>query len=448
MVVSTPAAVAAQAGDEGVVLHRHELPNGLRVVVKVDRRSPVVVPMLWYHVGSVDEHGGITGISHFLEHLMFKGSGKFKERKGSEMIAEVGGHDNAFTSRDYTAYHAKLHRDDLGLFMEIEADRMANLLFDPEEVESERNVVLEEKSLRYNDQPVSKLYLQTIATAFQSSPLRHPVIGWESDIKAITLDDLREWYRTHYSPANAVLVVVGDVDPDAVFELAGRHFGPIGRGDPPARKDRFEEEQAGARRTELRDVAELPYLFMGYKAPSLLPGRLDDEDAYALEVLAYVLSGDSSSRLSRRLVRERKLAVEAWAGYDMVSRHPGLFMMGGIPTPGHTVGELEQALKDEVADIRDNGISEEELEKLKVQLRASRVFGRDSLGNQARQIGAVEVIGIAYEDYLEFDRKLLEVSEEDVQRVAGKFLNDDVLTAGVLVPIKPGQAEEGDSGGG
>lgn len=441
MAVSMVGAGPALADDDRVVLHRHELPNGLRVVVKVDRRSPVVSPMLWYRVGSVDEHGGITGISHFLEHLMFKGSGKFRERKGSELIAEVGGHDNAFTSRDYTAYLAKLHREDLGLFMEIEADRMSNLVFDTGEIESERKVVLEEKRLRYDDQPVSKLYMDMFATAFQSSPLRHPVIGWESDINAITVEDLRDWYRTYYSPANAVLVVVGDVDPAEVFGLAERHFGPVGRVDLPARKSLPEAGQAGPRRTELRDIAELPYLFMGYKAPALRQGNLDDADAYALEVLAHVLSGDSAARLSRRLVRERKLAVEAWAGYDMVSRYPGLFMMGGIPSPGHTVEDLAQALREEVADIRENGIDEEELERLKVRLRAGRVFDRDSLGSQARQIGAAEVIGIPYEDYLAFDRRLLEVRAEDVMRVAGKYLADDGLTTGVLIPVKPGEAD-------
>jgi len=421
-----------------VTMHRHELANGLRVVVKEDRRSPVVAPMLWYSVGSAYEHGGITGISHFLEHLMFKGSENFADKLGSRLIADAGGNDNAFTSRDYTAYLAKLHSDDLELFMRIEADRMSNLRFDPEEIESERQVVLEEKRLRYDDQPISKLYLKTFATAFLSSPIRHPVIGWEPDIRAITMDDLSEWYRVYYSPSNAVLVVTGDVDAQEVFAMAEEHFGAIPRESVPARRNLGEEPQEGIRRVIVRDTAELPYLIMGYKAPSLVPGDLENADAHALDVLAYVLSGDSSSRLSRRLVRERRIALEAWAGYDALSLYPGLFMFGGMPAEGTSVEELAEAFKAEVRDIRDNGISEEELEKMKVQLRAERIFERDSIGAQARQIGSYESIGVPYEMSDEFDRRLQEVSAEDVRRVAGLFFDDDKLTFGELIPVPPG----------
>ncbi len=419
------------------VLHRHTLSNGLRIVVKEDHRSPVVAPMVWYKVGSVDEHGGITGISHFLEHLMFKGSEAFGEKSASTMIAEVGGNDNAFTSRDYTAYFSRLHRDDLRLFMEIEADRMANLVFRPDEVESERKVVLEEKQLRYDDQPVSKLYQRTIAAAFQSSPIRHPVIGWESDIRAITLDDLRNWYKTYYSPANAVLVVVGDVSPEEVFDMAEQHFGSLQRFEIPPRKSLGDESQSGSRLIHLRDTAELPYLFIGYKTPSLVPGQESTRDVYALEVLAYVLSGDSSSRYSRRLVRERKLALEAWAGYDMVARYAGLFMLGGIPAEGYTVDDLADALRAEIAAIADNGITENELAKLKIQLRSLRVFERDSIGGQARQIGAYEVIGMPYEEALDLDAKLEDVTVEDVRRVARKYFVEDRMTTGILIPEPP-----------
>ena len=440
--VAFPSAPVGEARSQ-VQLHRHTLANGLRIVVKEDFRSPVVAPMLWYSVGSVYEHGGITGISHFLEHLMFKGSENFSEKNGSAFIAEAGGDDNAFTSRDYTAYHAKLHRDDLELFMRIEADRMANLIFREEEIESERQVVLEEKQLRYDDQPVSKLYQQTYAAAYLSSPVRQPVIGWEADIRAITVDDLKEWHRIYYSPGNAVLVVVGDVDPQEVFAMAERHFGFIGLEPVPERRRLDEAKQEGIRRVVLRDTAQLPYLFMGYKTPSLLPGSLDIEDAFALEVLSYVLYGDESSRLSRRLVRDRHIALEAWAAYDMISLYPGLFMMGGIPAEGHTVDDLAEALKAEIREIRDKGISEDELSKLKVQLHAGRVFEKDSIGSQARQIGALEIVGIPYERSLEFDRKLQEVTVSDVQRVAGKYFDDDVLTLGELIPVPPESASEG-----
>ncbi|MCP4041438.1 MAG: insulinase family protein, partial [Gammaproteobacteria bacterium] len=283
-------------------VHEFTLDNGLKVIIKEDHRAPVVVSQIWYKVGSSYEHSGITGISHMLEHMMFKGTGKYEPGEFSRIVAAEGGSENAFTSRDYTAYYQQLAKDRLEVSFRLEADRMTGLILEQEEMLKERDVVAEERRLRTEDKPRSRAYEQFISTAYQTSPYHHPVIGWMADINGYTLEDLQSWYSRWYQPNNAVLVVAGDVEPVAVLKLANRYFGALPSNPIQQPKPRPEVEQLGQRRITVKVPAKLPYLVMGYKTPNLSTAA-EAWEPYALAVLAAVLDGDDSARLSRHLIR-------------------------------------------------------------------------------------------------------------------------------------------------
>ena len=290
----------AYAGMDGT--HEKTLDNGLKIIVKEDHRAPVVVSQVWYRVGSAQEHNGITGVSHLLEHMMFKGTEKYSADQFTSTLAEIGARDNAFTSRDYTAYYQLMGSPHLEVSFMLESDRMVNLVLTQDDFISERNVVKEERRWRTDDNPNAQVYEQLNATAFVSSPYHHPVIGWMDDLDHLELGDLETWYRRWYAPNNATLVVVGDVEPDAVFALAVEHFGTLANRPVRESKPRLEFLQTGPRRVTVRAVAKLPYIMLGYKVPSLTNARQDWEP-YALAVLSGVLDGGRSARLSKHLVR-------------------------------------------------------------------------------------------------------------------------------------------------
>ena len=410
-----------------------KLANGLRVIVKEDHRAPTVVSMVWYKAGSMDEFNGSTGVAHVLEHMMFKGTKAVPAGEFSRRIAAAGGRDNAFTSRDATGYHQQLHKSQLPLAFELEADRMANLELSPEEFAKEIKVVMEERRLRTDDRAQSLVYEQLMATALIAHPYRAPTVGWMDDLEHMIWRDARDWYDRWYAPNNATVVVVGDVAPAEVFALADRYFGGIKMKVLPERKLQDEPAQRGIRRIVVKAPAELPSVLMAYRAP-ILRDIENDWEPYALEMLAGVLDGHDAARLNSALVRSEKIANAVGAGYDSTQRGPGMFMVSGVPTAGKTIAELEEGLRREIAKVADAGVSEEELKRVKAQVVAAQVFQRDSIYYQARQIGSLEIAGYSHRAIDLMIKKLQQVTAAQVREVANKYLIDDSLTVAVLDP--------------
>jgi zinc protease len=409
------------------------LPNGLKILVKTDRRAPVVVCMVWYRVGSMDEVNGTTGVAHVLEHMMFKGTKAVPAGEFSRIIAEAGGRDNAFTSRDYTGYYQMLHKSQLALSMKLEADRMANMILSAEDFGKEIRVVMEERRWRTDDRPRALVYEQLNATVFKAHPYRNPTVGWMSDLEQMTVADAREFYDRWYAPNNATLVVVGDVTAQEVHKLALQHFGPLKGKALPPRKITEEPPQRGPQQLTVRAPAELPYVLMAYRAPALRDPEKEWEP-YALEMLANVLDGNDAARLNRTLVRSQRVASSADASYDGIGRGPGMFFLSATPTPGKKVNEVEQALRREVQKIVAEGVTAEELQRVKSQAVASRVYERDSMFYQARQIGSLDMVGLPHTFIDLYVEKLKLVTSEQVQAVAKKYLVDDGLTVAYLDP--------------
>ncbi len=409
------------------------LDNGLKVLVKEDHRAPVVVSQVWYKVGSSYEHNGITGISHMLEHMMFKGTAKHPPGEFSRIVAAEGGKENAFTGRDYTGYYQQLAADRLEVSFELEADRMKNLVLLEEELLKEREVVAEERRLRTEDKPKALAYETFMAAAFQTSPYQHPIVGWMADINSYELQDLQDWYHRWYAPNNATLVVAGDVDAEKVRALAEEHFGSIPAVQSRAPKRRPEVEQRGLRRLSVRAPVKIPYVLMGYKTPSLSTAEQDWEP-YALAVLAAVLDGDDSSRLARHLVRGQQVASQAGADYSPQSRYGTLLYLDGTPAVGRNIQEVERALRDQVERLRTARVEPRELERIKTQVVAADVYQRDSVFYQAMRLGMFETVGLGWRTGEEYVSRIQAVTAEQVQQVAREYLRDEYLTVAVLEP--------------
>ncbi|MFP4161313.1 MAG: M16 family metallopeptidase [Ectothiorhodospira sp.] len=442
----------APAAEDGPV-HTFELENGMRVLVRPDDRAPVVTSMVWYRVGSSYEHDGITGVSHALEHMMFKGTEAHPAGEFSRIISELGGRENAFTGRDYTAYFQQLAADHLERALELEADRMQHLTLPEDEFRREMRVIREERRLRTEDNPDALAREHFQATAWFNSPYGQPVIGWMTDIEAYTVEDLREWYERWYHPANALLVVAGDVDPEAVHRMAETHFGDIPARPVPEVKPRTETAQRGERRITVRAPARVPNLRMGYKVPALTTAP-EPWEAYALLVAAGILDGGESARIPRELVRGRSLAASAGAGYSPFSRLDTLFTLWATPAPGEDREAVESALTEMVSRLRENPPTERELERVKAQVIAQDVYRRDSIHGQALRIGLLEAIGLSWREGEAFAERVEAVTAEQVQEVARKYLDRSRRTVAWLDPLPVGErsgadaAEDDDDDGG
>jgi zinc protease len=416
--------------------YEKQLANGMRVIVKEDHRAPTAVHMVWYRAGAMDEKDGYSGVAHVLEHMMFKGTRKVKGGEFNRIVAEAGGRDNAFTSLDYTAYFQIVPKAALPRMMELEADRMANLRLTPGDFASELKVVMEERRLRTDDNPQALVWEALNATAWRASPYRRPIIGWMDDLEHMTWQDAHDWYKRWYVPNNAYLLVVGDVDHAKVFRDAERTYGRVKPRALPVRKPQNEPEQTGIKRVVVKAPAKLPYIAMAWKVPRLRDVG-QDREPYALEVLAGVLDGNEAARFARRLVREQKVAQSAGAGYDGTVRGESLFILDGQPAEGRTVAELEAALRAELKRVADEGVTEEELARIKTQVVANEVYKRDSMMAQAMEIGRFEASGFNWRDYDKLLDKLRAVTAAEVQAVAKKYFgdgSDDRLTVAVLDP--------------
>lgn len=434
-------AVVAGSGKASSSTFERTLPNGLRVVVREDHRSPVVVHIVMYRVGSMDESSGRTGIAHLLEHLMFKGTPAHPAGEFSRIVAGMGGRENAFTSRDQTVYFQRIPARGLETVMRLEADRMANLAFDEEAFAREARVVMEERRLRVEDDPHGLLHETLMAQAFLASPVRTPVIGWMSDLESLTLDDAREFHSAWYTPGNALVVVAGDVEAEDVFALAEDAYGRIADRPVPVRRPQAEPEQRGARRLVVAAPAETPHLVLAFKAPRLesLDGPVDP---FALAMLAAVLDADENGRLTRELVRGSRVASAVGAGWDFLGRGPGLFTLSGRPAPGVEVDELERALREQVARIARDGVEPAELERIRTQYVAGRIYQRDSIFSQAMEIVSLEAAGLSWADADAIIERVGEVTADEVREVAARYFGDEGLTAARLDPLPLDRARQ------
>ena len=423
-----PAAVHAELAQERV------LNNGMKIIVKEDHRAPTVAHMIWYKAGSMDEQNGTTGVAHALEHMMFKGTKALKPGEFSQRVAALGGRENAFTSKDYTAYFQQIEKSKLEKVMALEADRMANLVFDKNEFSREIRVVMEERRWRTEDQPIPLVYETMYAVAFGAHPYHHPIAGWMSDLQNMTVQDAKAWYDRWYAPNNATMVVTGDVDPKQVFALAEKHFGKIPRKAVHVTKSQNEPPQRGIRRVTVKAPAENPYVVLAFKVPTLRDVDKDME-SHALDVLAAILDGYDNARLNAKLVRTDRVANSAGAGYSNIARGPALFLLDGTPSAGTTTEQLEKLLRAEVDRIAKEGISEAELKRVKTQLIAGQIYKRDSIFGQAMEIGTMEATGLSHTLIDRIIDKLKEVTAEQVQAVAQKYFGDDALTVATLVPL-------------
>lgn len=413
--------------------HEYRLANGLKILVREDHRAPIVVSQIWYKTGSSYESNGTTGVAHVLEHMMFKGTDKLGPNEFSRIISANGGRENAFTGQDYTAYFQQLEKSRLPISFELEADRMANLNLRAEDFAKEVKVVMEERRMRTDDKPRSLTYEHFVATAFVNSPYHHPIIGWMDDLKNMNVDDMRNWYKDWYAPNNATLVVAGDVDAEAVFELAKKTYGKVKARPIPTVKPQKEFEQRGIRRISVKAPAQVPYFIMGYKVPVVMTAEAEWEP-YALEMLASVLDAGNSSRFAKELVRGQQIATSVGAGYDLYSRLDDLFLFNGTPAKGKSVEDLEKAIRAQLDTLKTELVSQAELDRIKAQVVASKVYEKDSMFYQAMQIGTLATVGLDWQLSDKFVERLRAVTPEQVQAVAKKYLIDDHLTVAVLDP--------------
>ena len=443
-VFAQTASSAATMQTEGAV-QQFTLKNGMTLIVKPDHRAPTAVHMVWVRVGSMDEVDGTSGVAHVLEHMMFKGTPTVKAGDFSRRVAVLGGRENAFTSRDYTGYFQQIPAARLEDVMQLEADRFANNQWSDEDFRKELEVVKEERRMRTEDNPRARLQEALDATTWQASPYRRPIVGWMSDLDALTPDDARAFFKRWYTPTNAAVVVAGDVDAQKVRALAEKYYGTLPAHAVPPRKPREEPAQGGLRRIDFKAPAEQAYVVLNFKVPSFSPAALDpaktdaaSDDALALVVLAAVLSGYDNARLERALTQaDDHVADSAGAWCGLTSRGPQLCTLYGIPSSGKTAAQVEAALRAQIAKLASEGVQDAELPRFKNQWIASEIYKQDSVFNQARIVSTHWINGFPLDADERIITRLRAVTAEQVRSVAGRYFGDDALTVATLLPQPP-----------
>ncbi|MES2400273.1 MAG: pitrilysin family protein [Pseudomonadota bacterium] len=443
---------AASAGAQTAPrVEQFTLANGLTVIVKPDHRAPTAAHMLWVRVGAMDEVDGTSGVAHALEHMMFKGTATVKAGEFSRLVAALGGRENAFTSRDNTGYYQQIPAGKLEDVMKLEADRFSNNQWADDEFRREIEVVKEERRLRTEDSPRALMYEAAAAVTFAASPYRRPIVGWMSDLDAMTPTDVREFYRRWYVPANAAVVVSGDVDVAEVRRLVEKYYGGIPARPVPGRKPRIEPVQTGPKKLDFKAPASQAYVTMAFKVPQLVAADLADNaspsgvqtpgrDALALTVLSAVLDGYSGARLARAMEQGEgaaRIADSAGASNGLYGRGPQLFMLDGVPAAGKTTADVVTALRQQVALIARDGVSEAELNRVKTQWQASETYKLDGVFNQARELGSNWINGMPLDASERLIAKLRTVTSAEVQSVAARYFGDDQMTMATLIPQPP-----------
>ncbi|MEK9771385.1 MAG: pitrilysin family protein [Nitrosomonadales bacterium] len=415
----------------------YSLENGLKLIVNEDHRSQVVVSQVWYKAGSIDEVNGKTGVAHVLEHMMFKGTQTIKPGEFSEIIARVGGRENAFTGTDYTCYFQTLEQSNLELALKLEADRMQNLNLSKEEFNKEIKVVMEERRWRTDDKPEGMLNENFNALVFNSHPYGRPIVGWMSDLESMNYQDARDWYQDWYAPNNATVVISGDIDPKQAYKLVEKYFANIPKKILKERKPQIEAQQLGKRMIEVSAPSELVRLQMGYVVPTLNKLKpSNDRDAFALDVLANVLSGGPSSRLYKSLVKSGA-TVSALASYPLLSRgDKGTFEFLVAFKADQQKDEVQKIIQAEIQNILKNGVSNKELERVKAGAIAANVYEKDSMFYQGMIIGQLESMGYSYTIKDDYINQIKNVTSKDIQAVINKFFNDNNLNIAILNPKK------------
>lgn len=426
--------LAICAPDTSLAVQEYQLNNGLKLLVKEDHRAPVVFSSIWYKVGSSYEPRGITGISHALEHMMFRGTSKYGPGKLTEIVNINGGEQNAMTSDDFTVYYQTLPAEKLALSFDLESDRMSHLTLDKSAFDKEIQVIMEERRLRVEDKPQALTMERFNAIAFINNPYSQPTAGWMSDLQHMTIDDLHSWYHEWYVPNNAIIIVVGDVHPEQVYTLAKKYFGPIHTQPLPTVHPTQDVPALGVRKINVHIPAQLPFLMLGYNTPSLTANP-ESADPYALMVLSYLLSGGDSSRLNHDLVRGQQIAVSTSADYDIYNLYNNLFSISATPSKGVSTDQLQQALQKQVDDLQNNLVLPEELERAKALIIAQHVYDLDSLSNQAINLGIAEVTNVGWQAEKEFVSRIENINAQQIRSVAQRYLVNDNLTVGVLDPI-------------
>jgi zinc protease len=435
-------AQAAEVSQPASTAQQFTLKNGMSLIVKPDHRAPTAVHMLWLRVGSMDEVDGSSGVAHVLEHMLFKGTPTVKAGDFSRQVAALGGRENAFTSKDYTGYFQQIPAARLEDVMRLESDRFAHNQWSDEDFRKELEVVKEERRLRTEDNPHARLHEAMDGVIYQAAPYRRPIVGWMSDLEALTPDDARIFYQRWYTPANTTVVVAGDVDVAQVRTLAEKYYGGLAQRALPARKPREEPEQSGLRRLDFKAPAEQSYVALAFKVPGFSAGALDaaasdaaSDDALALTVLAAVLSGYNNARLERALTQGSDPVADSAGAYcGLMSRGPKLCTLYGVPASGKTAARVEQALRAEVARIATQGVTDAELVRVKNQWVAGEVYKQDSVFNQARILGVHWVNGFPLDTDARLIARLRAVTPVQVKAVAAKYFGDDALTVATLLP--------------
>ena len=434
--------VPAAAAQAAPAVQQFTLKNGMQLIVQPDRRAPTAVHMVWVRVGSMDEINGVTGVAHALEHMMFKGSKTVKPGDFSRRVAALGGQENAFTWRDYTGYYQQIPFGRLEDVMKLESDRFANNQWPDAEFKKEIEVIKEERRMRTEDQPRAVLMEQLMAATYMASPYHHPVVGWMSDLDSMKPDDVRNFHKRWYVPANAAVVVVGDVNVAQVRAWAEKYYGSVPARAVPDRKPQIEPKQIGVRRIEVKQPAEQAFIAMAYRVPTLNHVeklQADDKDALALLVLSAVLDGYDGARLERALVQGEgqtngRVADSAGSSASIMGRGPSLFMLTGVPAKGKTVADVEAALRAQIQKVAQEGVQADELERVKTQWMASNVYERDSVMGQAQNLGNYWIQDMPLDAEDKLLAELKKVTSDDVKAVAAKYFGDDQLTVGTLVP--------------